>query len=326
MSAIQLCKLAFAVAALGCAAVASAQLDALPETPPDAKPGECYGLVYVPPQYNIREDSLLVAQASERIEATPPVYEYVDEQVVIPAGKRRKILTPAVTETTEETVTVPGAQRRVAVPATYKTVTEQVTTEQGAVLKPGQPFAGQEGGAICIVDQPTAQQTVKKRVVDRPAGSKLVSTPERERVVKRKKVITPAVTEWVEVPARTVTKRVKKVIVPAGTTAVPVPAQYQTVQRRELVTQARAEWQRVLCETNFTPALVQSLQEALHREGVYKGPSHGNMNAQTASAVRLYQERNALPTGGLGLSTLEHLGVKLSDGQTMELRASAPSP
>ena len=32
------------------AATATAQDTLLPETPPDAKPGECYGLVYVPPQ------------------------------------------------------------------------------------------------------------------------------------------------------------------------------------------------------------------------------------------------------------------------------------
>lgn len=315
-----------ALAATLWSGLAAAQLDALPETPPDAKPGECYGLVYVPPQYRSTEESVLVAASTERSEPVPAQYEYVDETVVIPAGKRRKIIKPAVTETTEETVTVPGASKRVAVPATYKTVTEQVTVEQGAVLKPGQQFEGQEGGAICIVDQPTTQQTVKKRVLDRPAGSKLVSTPERERVVKRKKVIEPAVTEWVAVPERTVTRRVKKLVAPATTRAVRVPAQYQTIQRRELLTQARAEWQRVLCETNFTPSLVQSLQEALHREGLYKGPAHGQMNPQTASAVRLYQERNALPTGGLGLSTLEHLGLSVSDGQTMQLRDSAPGP
>ncbi|MES2883876.1 MAG: peptidoglycan-binding domain-containing protein [Pseudomonadota bacterium] len=320
------CTRLLALAAALWGGMASAQLDALPETPPDAKPGECYGLVYVPPQYRSFEESQLLAQASERIETTPPVYEYVEEQVLIPAGKRRKIITPAVTETTEETVTVPGGSRRVAVPATYKTVTEQVAVEQGAVLKPGEMFDGQEGAAICIVDQPTAQQTVKKRVLDRPASSKLVSTPERERVVKRRKVIEPAVTEWVQVPERTVTRRVKKLVVPAGTMSVPVPAQYQTVTRRELTTPARAEWQRVLCETNFTPALVQSLQEALKREGVYKGPANGDMNAQTASAVRLYQERNALPSGGVGLSTLEHLGVSLSEGQTMSLHPSASQP
>ena len=319
------CKRLLAIATLLWAGSAAAQLGELPETPPDAKPGECYGLVYVPPQYRSMEESQLVAEASERRELVPAVYEYVDEQVVLPAGKRRKVIKPALTETVEETVTVPGSQRRVAVPATYKTISEQVTVSQDTVLKPGAQFEGQEGGALCVVEQPTTQ-TRKKRVLDRPASSKLVQTPAREQVVKRRKVLEPAVTEWVAVPARTVTKRVKKLVTPATHRMVPVPAKYQTVSRRELLTPASAQWQRVLCETNFTPALVQSLQEALHREGVYKGPAHGQMNAQTAAAVRLYQERNALPTGGLGLATLAHLRVNLSDGQAAHSEAAPATP
>ncbi|MES2684910.1 MAG: peptidoglycan-binding domain-containing protein [Pseudomonadota bacterium] len=315
----------FALAALLWAGTATAQLGALPETPPDAKPGECYGLVYVPPQYRNTEESQRVAEATERSEVVPAVYEYVEEQVLIPAGKRRKVIRPAVTETSEETVTVPGGQRRVAVPATYRTISEQVTVSQDTVLKPGALFKGQEGGALCVVEQPTTQ-TRKKRVLDKPASSKLVRQPAREQVVKRRKVLEPAVTEWVAVPARTVTKRVKKLVTPASTRMVPVPAKYQTVARRELITPAKADWQRVLCETNFTPALVQSLQQALHREGVYKGPAHGRMNAQTAAGMRLYQERNALPTGGLGLATLAHLGVSLSDGQPMDSGSPPPAP
>lgn len=313
-----------ALAMLLCAA--TAQAEALPETPPDAQPGECYGLVYVPPQLrSIVEEKLAVA-ASERIEVVPAQYEYVNETVVLPAGKRRKVITPAVTETVEAIVTVPGAKQRVAVPATYKTVQEEVTLSQGAQLKTSKLLDSDEGAAICLIEAPTSKQTVSKRVVDRPATTKLVETAARERLVKRKKVITPAVTALVPVPERTITRRVKKLVAPASTRAVPVPARYETVTRQEIETPARAEWQRVLCETNFTPSLVQSLQEALKREGLYKGPAHGDMNTQTAAAVRLYQERNQLPSGGLSLTTLEHLGVPLSDGQTLSLHPSAPRP
>lgn len=308
-----------ALSALLFAGSAAAQLG-LPETPPDAKPGECYGLVYVAPQFRSSEESKLIVAASERIETVPAVYEMVEEKVTLPAGKRRKVVTPAVTETVEETVVVLGQKRQVAVPATYKTVSEQITVAQGTQLKPSKLLDSSEGAAICLVEGPTTRQTVQKRVVDRPASTRLVETAASERVVKRKKVITPAVTELVPVGERTITRRVKRLVTPAATRAVPVPARYETVTRHEIDKPARAEWQRVLCETNFTPALVQSLQEALKREGLYKGPAHGDMNAQTTSAVRLYQERNQLPTGGLSLTTLERLGVPLSDGQTMSLR------
>ena len=294
---------------------AVAQLDVLPEPPANAQPGECYGLVYVPPLYRRIEESQLVTPASERLEVVPAQYEYVNEPVTLPAGKRRKIVKPAVTETYEQTVTVPGASRRVAVPATYKTVTEQVTVAQGAVMKPGKTFEGQEGGALCLVEQPTAQQTVKKRVLDRPASTRLVEQPAREKVVRRKKVLEPAVTELVDMPERTITRRVKRLVAPETTRSVRVPAQYETVVRKEITAPARAEWQRVLCETNVTPSLVQSLQEALRREGAYRGVANGQLNPQTASAVRLYQERHELPTGGLSLATLDHLGVHVSEGQ-----------
>jgi len=230
--------------------------------------------------------------------------------------KRRKIIKPAVTETTEETVIVPGAQRRVAVPATYKTVEQQVTVQQGPLLKPGQVFKGQEGGALCIVEQSTTQHRIKKRVLDRPASTRIVNEPAREQVVKRRKVIEPAVTEWVATAPRMTTRRVKRLVAPASTRVVPVPAQYETVTQRSIVSPARAEWQRVLCETNVTPALVQNLQEALKREGVYQGAANGQMNPQTSAALRRYQERKALPTGGLSLAMLEQLGVSVTSGQT----------
>jgi len=303
-------------AGLAAASLAQAQNLTLPEPPADAAPGECYGLVYVPPVMRERHEEKLVAEATERLEKVPAVYEYVEKQVTLPATRRRKVITPAVTETVEDSVIVPGGTRRIAVPATYKTIEKEVTLEQGAQLKTSKLLDGGDGEAICLVEAPTAKQTVKERVVARPAGSKLVETEPKLKVVKKKKIITPAVTEWVPVPERTVTRRTKQLVVPESWRSVPVPARYETVVRKEIEIPARAEWQRVLCETNFTPALVQSLQEALKREGEYQGATNGKMSPQTASAVRRFQERNNLPTGGLSLSTLAYLGVSLSDGQS----------
>jgi hypothetical protein len=168
-----------------------------------------------------------------------------------------------------------------------------------------------------VVEAPTAKQLVRKRVVDRPASTRKVELPPREKVVRKKKVLEPAVTEWVPVPERTITRRVKRLVSPETTRTVRVPAQFETVVRKEITAPARAEWQRVLCETNVTPALVQSLQEALKREGAYQGAAHGRINPQTLSAVRLYQERNELPTGGLSLATLDRLGVSVTEGQAL---------
>lgn len=305
---------------------AMAQLTVLPEPPANQKPGECYGLVYVPAQFRTVEERQLLAPASERVETLPAVYELVEEQVTLPATQRRRVITPAVTETVEETVLVAGQQRRVAVPARYKTVEQQVTVAAGAQLKPGKLLDGSEGAAICIVDGATSTKTVRTQVLERPASTRLVTTAPREKVVQRKKIITPAVTEWVPVPERTVTRQVKKLVTPASARSVPVPARYETVQRQEITTPARAEWQPVLCETNLTPALVQGLQEALKAQGLYTGAANGRLTAQTETALRRYQQREQLPTGGLSLATLDKLGVSVTTGQVLAPRPSALAP
>lgn len=300
--------------------VAAALPDSLPEPPADAQPGECYGLVYVPPQFVVHEEQVQTVAASERQEKVPAVYETVYETVTLPATRRRKVITPAVVEVEEETVAVPARERRIKVPARYRTVSETVTLETGLVMKPGKPLPGQNDGPLCLVEVPTEQKVVQKTVLDRAASTRTVTVPASEKTVKRRKVLQPAVTEWVPVPERTIQRKVKKLVTPETTRTVVVPASYGMVKRREQVGPAHAEWQRVLCETNFTPALVQALQEALKREGEYQGPANGSMNRQTSAAVRRYQERNELPTGGLGLSTLAHLGVSLSEGQALSLR------
>lgn len=303
-----------------------AELMVLPEPPANQKPGECYGLVYVPAQFRTVEERQLVAPASERIETIPAVYEMVEEQVTLPANKRRRVVVPAVTETVGETVRVAGQQKRVAVPARYKTVEQQVTVAVMPQLKPGKLLDGSEGSAICIVESASTTQTVRTQVLERPASTRLVTTTPREKVVQRQKIITPAVTEWVAVPERTVTRQVKKLVTPASTRSVLVPARYEAVQRQELTVPARAEWQPVLCETNLTPALVQSLQEALRAQGLYRGAANGRLTPQTEAAVRRYQQRESLATGGLSLATLEKLGVSLSSGQTLVPKSSALAP
>lgn len=315
-----------ALALLLASAPTLAQHTLLPEPPANQKPGECYGLVYVPAAFRTVEEQQLVAPASERIETIPAVYATEQVLVTLPASKQRRVVTPAVTETVEETVLVAGRQQRVAVPARYKTVEQQVTVAAGPQLKPGTLLDGSENGAICVVEEATTTRTVRTQVLERPASTRLVSTAPREKVVQRQKIITPAVTEWVTVPERTVKRQVKKLVTPASARSVPVPARYETVQRQEITTPARAEWQPVLCETNLTPALVQSLQEALKAQGLYSGAANGRLTPQTEAAVRRYQQREQLATGGLSLATLEKLGVSLTAGQALVPKPSALAP
>ncbi len=46
--------------------------------PPNAKPGECYARVFVPPRYQTVTQRVLSRQASERVETIPAKYEEVE--------------------------------------------------------------------------------------------------------------------------------------------------------------------------------------------------------------------------------------------------------
>jgi len=71
------------------------------------------------------------------------------------------------------------------------------------------------------------------------------------------------------------------------------------------------EWRPVLCKTNMTRDIVQRIQVALKKAGHNPGPIDGVLGRSTMAAVRSYQRAKGLATGGITMSTLESLGVKI---------------
>jgi peptidoglycan hydrolase-like protein with peptidoglycan-binding domain len=76
----------------------------------------------------------------------------------------------------------------------------------------------------------------------------------------------------------------------AGTTGPQVPGQ-----------------QQIITKDNF-----KLIQERLQAEGVYAGPLDGEVNAQTAAALRAYQQKQGLPVSGeADEATLRALQIRL---------------
>lgn len=301
------CLLMLALAAAGVRAEGLAEAQLLPALP--AQPGECYAVVFVPPQFETTVETVEVAPATERVETVPPRYEWVEEQVSIPAGSRREIVTPAVVEWTEQTVATPARERRIAVPAKYKTVEEKIATAHGPVLKQGKSLPGsQDAGVYCLVDGPTAFTTVKKKVLLAPASSRSETIPAGSRVVRQKRVITPAVTRRVPTPERLVTRRVKRLVEPAGERRIAVAARVAPVQHQRIRVPGRMEWRRVLCQTNTTPQLLRAVQAALQQRGWYRGSLDGRFGASSQAALSAWQRAENLPQG-LTIEALDQLGV-----------------
>jgi peptidoglycan hydrolase-like protein with peptidoglycan-binding domain len=104
---------------------------------------------------------------------------------------------------------------------------------------------------------------------------------------------------------------VRKLVSAPTQKRIEIPAVIETVAKKVKVADERREWRSVLCETNMTPGVLTELQKALKAAGYNPGPIDGSIGAQTMRAVDEYQRAKGMERGGLTLSTLKALGVKI---------------
>lgn len=283
--------------------------------PPDAKPGECYARVLIPPRYEKRTERVLKREPSQRVEIVPAQYETVAERVVLQEATTRYEVVPPTYEWIEEKVLVkPATTRKVDVPAEYR------WTEEKILVKPAQKVWKKGRGAVekidhgtgeimCLVEEPAVYETVAKQVVVKPAGTRTVEVPAEYRTIRKKVVTAPATTRAVEIPAEYGTVEVERMTRPEEERILEIPAEYETVTKSVMVEEGRAAWRPVLCETNMSRDVILDLQRALSQHGHAPGPIDGAYGRQTRAAVRQYQLAQGLPTGGLTMATLARLGV-----------------
>jgi hypothetical protein len=238
--------------------------------PPTAKPGECYAQILVPERYQMFTERVLTQQASERIETLPAKYETVEQ----------KVLVKEASSSLEE------------VPAEYGWVEEKMLVEAAhSEWKKGRGIIEKvdnaTGDILCLVDIPARYETVRKRVVTKPASVRTVVIPAEYETIK-----------------------VTKTVSPPQEKRVPIPEEYGTITRKEKVADSCMDWKRVLCETNMSSELIMKVQQALIQAGYNPGPADGNYGDQTRAAVVTYQKTKGLGEGALTYETMESLGIK----------------
>ncbi|MBT8428865.1 MAG: peptidoglycan-binding protein, partial [Gammaproteobacteria bacterium] len=186
----------------------------------------------------------------------------------------------------------PAQERRIKVEPTYETLSKTVlVAEQKFFWHPDwedEPAGKRTGNTICLRDTPAKMATVKQR-----------------------KVKTTASIQEVEIPAEYKMVKVRKLVSPPTQKRIDIPAVIETVAKKVKVADERREWRSVLCETNMTPGVLTDLQKALKAAGFNPGPIDGSIGAQTMRAVDEYQRAKGMERGGLTLSTLQALGVKI---------------
>ncbi len=237
--------------------------------PVDAKPGECYARVFIPPKYETFTESLTKNEASERMSIIPAKYEIVEQRILV-----------------EEETTILKE-----VPAQYEWQDEKVLVKaEHTVWKKGrgpvEKVDNATGEIMCLVKVPAQYKTIRKRVTVKPPTTETIVIPAKYRPIKVK----------------------RETRAPSVTTAK-IDAEYQTVTKRNKISEGYLEWHPVLCETNMTLGTVSAVQRALKRANYNPGPIDGVYGAQTRRAVYNYQVSKNMATGGLTLETLGSLGV-----------------
>jgi len=286
--------------------------------PPNAKPGECFARVVVPPVYETTTERVLVKEAGERIEIIPAKYEWTEERVLVKEASTRIETVPATYETVEEQVLVKAASTEIVdVPATYETVQEQVlVTPARTYWKKGRGLVekvdNNTGEIMCLVEEPAVYRTVSKRVVKTPATTRETTVPAEYKTVRKQVVKTPATTRTVEIPAEYGTVKVRKLVEPAREKRIPIEAEYADITKRTMTEASHMEWRRVLCETNMNNATVLDLQKALQNKGFDPGPLDGVYGSKTQAALHAFQKSKSMPVGGLTYEAMEALGVRSS--------------
>ena len=284
--------------------------------PPNAKPGECYARVFVPPTYKTVTETTLKKEASNLLSPIAPQFKTIDETVLVKDRSERWEIIPAKFGMVEEKILVePEHVHLKTIPPVYETVTEKIMESPAqTVWKKGtgpiQKIDHATGEIMCLIEIPATYKTISKRVLVKDAAKEEIITPAKYTTVSKQIMTEPPSVRKVEIPAEYKTIQVSKLVSPATVKTASISEEFQTVSRQELATDGRMEWQAILCETNIKPGLVISLQKSLAEAGFNPGAIDGTFGSQTMTAVKAYQLDKGLPEGHLTMETLKSLGIK----------------
>jgi len=283
--------------------------------PPNAKAGECYARVLVPPVEETTSERVLVREASSIIAIVPAKYEMAEEKVEMKEASEKLVVIPATYKTIEEKILVkPETTVLVEVPAVYETVTEEIlVTPAREYWKKGrgpvEKVDGATGEIMCLVKEAAVYKKVSKQVTKTEATTREETIPAEYKTISRTVLDKPSVTRTETIPAEYGTVKVRKLVSPAREVRTPVEAEYRTVTKRVMVEPSYMEWRQVLCETNMNRATVLDIQKALKAKGFNPGPLDGIYGRETQAAVNGFQDSQKLSRGALTFETIEALGL-----------------
>ena len=178
--------------------------------PPNAKPGECYAKVFIPPQFRNESARILVRDASETIEIIPAKYEWVEERIVVKDASTQLEAVAAEYASSERTIEVNSAH------------TDWEINKNALCVNPKDQPARD---VFCLVNHPSSQVSIKLQSQVKPAHVQTVCVPAQYDTVRRQKLVSAATTR-----------------------KVCIPAEYETVDKTVKVCDGRMAWKLVNCD------------------------------------------------------------------------------
>ena len=224
----------------------------------------------------------------------PTTYKEITKRIVLaPAVQKKVVVKPIVKSIEVEELVSPARVKSLPIDATYKTVAkeEKLNDEKYFWTDSSAQYAKTrlttQCDKICLTKTPAKYQKIAKRVLVKPATTKLVKTPAVYKNIQVKKLIKEA--------------SYKKVV---------IPAEYITVVTQRKRTKGYAKWIPVVCESTMTPNIIKKVQRALKFQGFYSGEINGVWDLESKSAARAYQKAKGLGvTSKLSIETMKALEI-----------------
>ncbi len=287
------------------------------DMPMNPEPGKCYARVVVPAKYSSVTEKVMVKPESVTIKTIPAKYNFVTEKVLVKEASEASYVVPATYKTVKEKVLVEDEKRILqTIPAAYKTVTKRIMVKpEGYEWKKGkgalQKVDHATGEILCYTKTPAVYKNVQERVIVREASVQEKIIPAKYGFVAKRVIDRPEAVKTRAIPAVYKNVKVKKMVRDAQQKEITHPAVYKNVVKKELVSNSSTEWAPILCKTNASRSSISKVQRALAKKGFFSGAADGVIGSKTMAAVKRYQMKKGLATGGLTLETLKSLNVSL---------------
>jgi len=178
--------------------------------PSNAKPGECYAKVFIPPTFKTVTERVLVRDASESIEIIPAKYEWVEERILLKDASTELVAVDAQFADRERTLEVNAGH------------TDWEVNKNAYCVNPKDQPARD---IFCLVNHPPVQRTIQTQCQVKPASVQTVCVPAQYQTVRREKLVSAATTR-----------------------KVCIPAQYENVEKTMKVCDGRMAWKLINCD------------------------------------------------------------------------------